>query len=67
MITEKRIQDEIDKVIHDKDKNLTVIQIAHRLSTIKNCDVIYMLKDGEICESGSFKELMEMKGEFYKL
>lgn len=38
--------------------------IAHRLSTIKNADLILVMKDGDIIESGNHGELME-KGGFY--
>jgi hypothetical protein len=38
--------------------------IAHRLSTIKNADLILVMKDGDIIESGNHAELME-KGGFY--
>ena len=48
-------------------KGLTTICIAHRLDTIKNSDSIMMLKDHEIVEQGSFKELMEKKNHFYHL
>jgi ATP-binding cassette subfamily B protein len=42
----------------------TSFVIAHRLSTIKNADLILVMKDGDIIESGSHKELLE-KGGFY--
>ena len=42
----------------------TVIMIAHRLSTIKNADLILVLKDGDIIEQGTHKELLA-KGGFY--
>ena len=45
----------------------TTIIIAHRLTTIKNADRIIVLKEGEIIEQGSYKELMESSGEFAKL
>lgn len=38
--------------------------IAHRLSTIKNADLILVMKDGDIIESGSHEALLEKKG-FY--
>ena len=42
----------------------TVIMIAHRLSTVVNVDKIFVIKDGEIAESGSFKELSGQNGLF---
>ena len=36
--------------------------IAHRLSTVTNADVIYVLKDGKIAESGTHEELTEKNG-----
>ena len=40
-----------------ENKDITIIMIAHRLSTIKNCNKIFLLEDGEIRSSGTFKEL----------
>ncbi|HSX33184.1 MAG TPA: ABC transporter ATP-binding protein [Candidatus Saccharimonadales bacterium] len=45
----------------------TVITISHRLSTIKKADVIYMLKDGKVVETGTHDELIARKGYFYKM
>lgn len=47
--------------------NVTRIVIAHRLSTIINADTIYYLENGNLLESGSYEELMELKGRFHKL
>ena len=41
--------------------------VAHRLSTIQNADVIYVLQDGELAESGSHAELMEKTGLYHQL
>ncbi|MBQ7934642.1 MAG: ATP-binding cassette domain-containing protein, partial [Lachnospiraceae bacterium] len=41
--------------------------IAHRLSTIKNADCIMYVDKGDILEKGTHDELMELKGEYYKL
>lgn len=60
-ITQKKISTEIDKL------NCTRIVIAHRLSTIKNCDRIIVLKDGRICEDGSYDELVSKNGLFSEL
>ncbi len=48
-------------------KGKTVIMIAHRLSTIKNADCIYVIKDGQICESGKHEELLAKDGLFAKM
>ena len=42
----------------------TSFVIAHRLSTIKNADLILVMKDGDIIETGNHEELLEKKG-FY--
>ena len=61
-ISEKLIQDSLDKLA----KNRTTFIVAHRLSTIRNADKIAVLKDGQCVEYGTWEELMEKKGEFYK-
>jgi ATP-binding cassette subfamily B protein len=59
--TEQKIQDAMDKLI----KGRTSFVIAHRLSTIKNADIILVLKDGNIIEQGSHKQLIKKHG-FYE-
>ena len=58
--TEILLQQAMDKVMEGR----TSFIIAHRLSTIKNADKIFVLKDGDIVESGNHEELLE-KGGFY--
>jgi len=43
----------------------TVVIIAHRLSTIRNCDYIYVLKEGRIVDEGSFDELYKDKNSIF--
>ena len=45
----------------------TTFIVAHRLSTIRNADRIAVLKNGRCEELGSYEELMEKKGLFYKM
>jgi ATP-binding cassette subfamily B multidrug efflux pump len=47
-------------------KERTTFVIAHRLSTIKNADVIYVMEDGRIIESGSHQELYEKENGVYR-
>jgi subfamily B ATP-binding cassette protein MsbA len=61
--SERLVQEAIDNLM----KHRTSVVIAHRLSTIRNVDEIYVLHQGEIIESGSYKELLAMEGEFKKL
>ena len=58
--TEQQIQSAMDKLM----ENRTSFVIAHRLSTIRNADLILVLKDGDVIESGNHEELMEKNG-FY--
>lgn len=58
--TEVLIQKAMDELMHNK----TCFIIAHRLSTIINADVIVVMNDGKVVETGSHKELLE-RGGFY--
>ena len=48
-------------------KGRTVVVVAHRLSTVKNADQIVVLEKGRIVESGTHRELSELKGAYYNL
>ena len=61
--TEKQIQEAIGRLI----KGRTTFAIAHRLSTLRNADRLIVLDGGKIAEMGTHAELMEKKGEFFKL
>lgn len=59
-----RTEAKLQKAMDELTKNRTSFVIAHRLSTIKNADLILVLKDGDVIESGNHDQLME-KGGFY--
>lgn len=61
-VSEQKIQAAIENLT----RNRTTFVVAHRLSTIKNADKIAVVKDGRCVETGTFSELMDKKGEFYK-
>ena len=61
--TEAAIQRSLD--ILKKDR--TVIVIAHRLSTVRNADIIYVLENGSVVESGNHDSLLDIEGVYSKL
>lgn len=62
-ISEKMIQEAINNLV----KGRTTFIVAHRLSTIRDADKIAVIADGKCVEYGTFEELMERKGEFYRM
>ncbi len=62
---DSKAEEEIQDALKYVTKGRTTIIIAHRLSTVRQADKILVLKDHKIVESGSFKQLMKKKGEFY--
>ena len=61
--SEKLITDAFDQMMKEK----TSIVIAHRLSTIEKADVIIVMKDGAIVETGNHSSLMKKQGSYYSL
>ena len=61
--TEKAIQDAMHLVM----QNRTSIVIAHRLSTIRDADIIVVMDQGRIVESGDHDTLLSQKGKYYEL
>jgi len=61
--SEVAVQKALDSLIEDK----TVIVIAHRLSTIAHADNILVVKEGDIIEKGTHKELVEKKGKYFNM
>ena len=59
--SERLVQDAISKLM----KNRTSVIIAHRLSTIQNADLIVVMDEGKIVESGTHNELIKIKEGYY--
>jgi ABC-type bacteriocin/lantibiotic exporter with double-glycine peptidase domain len=60
-ITERSIMKKLKEVSNE----MTIIIIAHRLNTVENCDIIYILENGSITESGSYDDL-KIKSNYFK-
>ena len=58
---------EIQKAMRELMKQKTCFVIAHRLSTIENADQILVLRDGDVAEQGTHRQLMEKKGVYHQL
>lgn len=52
-ITERRVMEDIQRF----SSQMTVVMIAHRLATVKECDIIYMLEDGQVSDAGTYEDL----------
>lgn len=50
-----------------KDEPQTILFISQRLEALVGADIIYVFKDGAICESGNHASLLDRKGEYYRL
>ena len=66
---EVRVQQALSALSKESQGNSgkTVIMIAHRLSSVIDADCIYVLRDGEIAESGTYSELINKNGIFTRM
>lgn len=61
--SERVVQSALDAAARGR----TTIAVAHRLSTIQKADIIFVMDQGRITESGTHHELMRIKGRYYEL
>jgi ABC-type multidrug transport system fused ATPase/permease subunit len=62
-LTERSVINAINSLAGSK----TIIMIAHRLTTVKNCDIIYLLENGEIVDRGKYDDLIQKNAYFQDL
>ncbi|KAI0859458.1 ABC transporter-like protein [Xylaria cubensis] len=61
--TEKMVQDVFERTKKDR----TMIVVAHRLATIQNADIIFVLGDGQVLETGTHSSLLQKRGVYYSM
>lgn len=60
-------EQQVQEALANLMKNKTVLVIAHRLSTIENADIIYLVDEGKIVESGTHEDLLKNKKLYHRL
>ena len=61
--SERAVQEALSNLM----QNRTTIVVAHRLSTIQSADLIHVIDEGRIAESGNHEELLQLNGSYAKL
>lgn len=62
-----QVENEITEMLTDISSKKTIIAIAHRLSTLKACNKLVYIRDGQLIDIGSFKDLSEKYDDFAQL
>ena len=62
-----KTEGDIQQALNRLQKGRTTIVIAHRLSTLKDADMLAVINEGAVVETGTHEELMIKKGEYHKL
>lgn len=62
-LTEAAVMSAVQAIAGQK----TILMIAHRLTTVRSCDVIFLMRDGQVAASGTFDELAESDDEFRRM
>ncbi len=60
-------ENDIMELVMELARTKTIILISHRLANVKNADCIYVLRKGDIAESGTHEQLLAQNGEFSRL
>ncbi len=62
-VTEMKIQEALERLMEGR----TSFVIAHRLNTVRQADVVYVMDQGQLMESGSQQDLIDQKGLYYHM
>jgi ATP-binding cassette subfamily B (MDR/TAP) protein 1 len=64
---DSRSEEVVQAALDAAAKGRTTIAVAHRLSTIQKADIIFVLDQGRVVESGTHQELIQNKGRYFEL
>lgn len=64
---DEHIESTVQSLLRDRFRDRTMISVAHSINTIMDSDVILVMDQGEICETGTPQELLDRKGQFWRL
>lgn len=64
---DNKTEQDVMNAVLSLDRKSTVVMIAHRLSTVRNCDCIYLLRNGEIVAHGTYEQLIETSQDFREM
>lgn len=59
-VSERAVQEALDKLLKTNNSMTTTVVVAHRLQTVRNADVIAYVENGRVAEIGSHEKLMEI-------
>ena len=62
--SQRTVQDALDRLLEAKKR--TVIIIAHRLTTVQRADVVLVMKQGQVVETGQYQELADKEGGHFR-
>jgi ATP-binding cassette subfamily B (MDR/TAP) protein 1 len=60
-------ENEVQAVFEQTDKGRTMIVVAHRLATVQNADVIFVMHEGRVVETGDHRTLLKKKGRYWQM
>ena len=55
----------VQRFLDEKMKGKTVLLVAHRLETVTSCDYVIYLKDGAVCDIGSYREVRRRNPKYF--
>jgi ATP-binding cassette subfamily B (MDR/TAP) protein 1 len=64
---DSEMEREVQAVFEQTSKGRTMLVVAHRLATVQNADVIFVMHEGQVIETGDHKTLLEKRGTYWRM